>query len=310
MAPPPSEAFERLSAAAPGRRHVLGVVPPTVLVLLGVTTTQIGAALAKGLFEELGPAGTVFVRVVFAALVLLVVFRPRLRGRTAPELRLVGLFGLVLAAMNLCFYRAIERIPLGVAVTLEFVGPLGVAIAGSRRALDALWVVLAAAGVVLLGGEGGDDPVGIGLALLAGACWAAYIVAGARLGDRFEPGTGLALAMTFGAVLLLPVGAVDAGPALLDPRLLLAGVGVALLSSVIPYTLELEALRRMPPRVFGVLMSVEPGVAALAGLIVLGERLSSADWLAIGLVAAASAGAARGAPRRPERTRGDSIPPA
>jgi inner membrane transporter RhtA len=298
--PPPSEAFESLPAGAHGRSRALGAVPPTGLVLLAVTTTQIGSALAKGLFDVLGPAGTALVRLVFAALVLLAVFRPRLRGRTAHDLRLVALFGLVLTGMNLSFYLAIERIPLGVAVTLEFVGPLGVAIAGSRRARDFLWVVLAGIGVIVLGGGGSAaDPVGIGLALIAGCCWAGYIVVGARVGRRFEGGTGLAVAMAIGAVVLLPVGVFDAGPALLEPGLLLAGAGVALLSSAIPYTLELEALRRMPKRVFGVLMSTEPAVAALAGLLVLGERLAPSDWLAIGLVVAASAGAARAAPAAP-----------
>jgi inner membrane transporter RhtA len=278
-----------------GEAGLLGAVPPTALVLLGVASTQVGSALAKGLFAELGPGGTVLLRVVFAALVIAALSRPSLRGHAAADLRLVALFGVVLAGMNLCFYLAIERIPLGVAVTLEFVGPLGVAVAGSRRAVDALWVVLAGAGVVLLGGAGAaDDPAGVALALLAGAFWAGYILVSARVGRRFERSTGLALAMGFGAVLLLPVGTLDAGAALLEPALVAAGAGVALLSSAIPYTLELEALRRLPARVFGVLMSTEPAVAALAGLVVLGERLSGRDWIAIGLVVAASVGAARG----------------
>jgi inner membrane transporter RhtA len=289
----PSRADDQRDAAAPTR--FLGAVPPTALVLAGVVSTQVGSALAKGLFESLGPAGTAFIRVLVASLVLVALSRPALRGRTRADLRLVAVFALVLAAMNLCFYLAIERIPLGVAVTLEFVGPLGVAVAGSRRALDGLWVLLAAGGIVLLGGGAAGDPVGVGLALTAGTCWAGYILASARVGRRFEAGTGLALAMALGAIVLLPVGTWDAGAALLDPTLLAAGAGVALLSSAIPYTLELEALRRLSPRVFGVLMSTEPAVAALAGLVVLGERLGALDWLAMGLVTAASVGAVRGA---------------
>jgi inner membrane transporter RhtA len=282
------------AAGAPAAGGLLGAVPPTGLVLAGVASTQVGAAFAKTLFDELGPAGTVLLRVLFAAVVLLVVSRPGLRGRTRSQWRIVLVFGAVLAGMNLSFYAAIERIPLGVAVTLEFVGPLGVAIAGSRRAVDALWVLLAAAGVVLLGGgSAGEDAAGIGLALLAGAFWAAYILASARVGQRFQASTGLALAMGAAALLLLPVGVLDGGAALLEPRALLAGAAVAMLSSAIPYTLEMEALRRLPARVFGVLMSLEPAVAALAGLVVLGELLAPREWIAVALVIAASVGATR-----------------
>ena len=295
MSSPGSEALAG-GHADPGRSPgLLGATPPTALVLLGVASTQVGAALAKGLFDDLGATGTVTVRVAVAALLLIALSRPTVRGRTRRDLRLVAGFGLVLAEMNLCFFLAIERIPLGVVVTLEFVGPLGVAVAGSRRRLDALWVVLAAAGVVLLGGGGASDPVGVALALAAGAGWAAYILAMARVGRRFEAGTGLALAMGVAALLLVPAGALDAGAALLEPELLLAGVGVAVLSSALPYRLELEALRRLSPRVFGVLKSTEPAAAALVGLVVLGERLGALDWVAIGLVIVASVGAVRAA---------------
>jgi inner membrane transporter RhtA len=195
--------------------------------------------------------------------------------------------------MNLCIYEAMDRIPLGVAVTFEFIGPLGVAVAGSRRPLDGLWIVLAAAGIVLLADYGGGalDPVGVAFALAAGVLWAAYIVLSARTGRIFPGGTGLALAMVAGAALAAPFGIAGAGAELLRPELLGAVLAVALASSVLPYSLELEALRRLPERVFGVLMSLEPAVAALAGLAVLGQDLAARDWLAIVLVVIASAGA-------------------
>ena len=273
-------------------------MPPTLLVLAAVASVQFGAALAKTLFDELGPGGTVFVRVVFAALVLALIWRPRLAGHDRREIGLAVVFGLVLAAMNLAFYASIERIPLGIAVTFEFVGPLGVAVFGSRRALDLLWVALAAAGILLLsdlGGGGGLDGVGVALAFTAGALWAAYILLSARVGQAFPGGTGLALAMLVATVPLAPVGIAAAGSDLLVPWILLVGAAVGVLSSAIPYTLELEALRRLPVGVFGVLMSLEPAVAALAGFVVLGEELATRELAAILLVVAASAGAAHGA---------------
>jgi inner membrane transporter RhtA len=196
--------------------------------------------------------------------------------------------------MNLCIYEAMDRIPLGAAVTIEFVGPLAVAVMGSRRAGDLAWVALAAGGVLLLAhpGTGGLDATGVAFALAAGACWAAYIVLSARTGRRFPGGSGLALAMVVGALLAAGPGIAQAGGALLEPGLLAAGAAVALASSVIPYSLEMEALRRLPARVFGVLMSLEPAVAALAGLVVLGQGLSTAETAGIALVVAASAGAA------------------
>ena len=276
-------------------------MPPALLVLLGIASVQVGAALAKGLFDEIGVGGTVFLRVLFAALVLMAVWRPSPRGRSRDDLLLAALFGLVLAGMNLAFYSSLDRIPLGAAVTFEFVGPLGVAVAGSRRALDLLWVSLAAAGIVLLSdlGGGGLDGLGIALALLAGAFWAAYIVLSARVGRRYEGADGLALAMVVGAVALVPVGVGEAGAELLVPWILAAGLAVAVLSSAIPYALEMEALRRLPMGVFGVLMSLEPGMAALAGYVVLGEGLDAREIVAIMLVVGASAGALRGAALAP-----------
>jgi inner membrane transporter RhtA len=272
-------------------------IPPTLLVLAAVSSVQLGGAFAKTLFDEAGPGGTVSLRVLFAAIVLAVLWRPRLAGRSLADWRLIAAYGFVLVAMNLSFYEALDRIPLGIAVTFEFVGPLGVAIAGSRRALDLIWVALAAAGIVLLSdfGTADLDGLGVALALLAGGFWAAYILLAARVGRAFPGGEGLALGLVVGAVLLAPVGVADAGADLFGPEVLAIGLAVAILSSAIPYTLELEALRRMPQGVFGVLMSLEPAAAALAGFIVLGEDLATRELVAIGLVVAASAGAARNA---------------
>jgi inner membrane transporter RhtA len=272
-------------------------MPAMVLVLGAISSVQFGAALAKTLFDEIGAGGTVFVRVLFAALVLALIWRPRVAGLGRREGLLAVLFGLTLAGMNLAFYSALDRIPLGITVTLEFVGPLGVAVAGSRGALDLLWVGLAAGGILLLSDFGTTDLDGLGvaLALFAGCLWAAYILLSARVGQVFPGGGGLALAMVVAAVLLCPVGVADAGADLFVPWILAAGAAVAILSSVIPYSLELEALRRIPPGVFGVLMSLEPAVAALAGFVVLGEELVPRELVAILLVVAASAGAASGA---------------
>jgi inner membrane transporter RhtA len=271
-------------------------IPPTLLVLGGIASVQFGAAFAKTLFDEIGPGGTVFLRVVFAAIVLMAVSRPALRGRSSADWRLMVAFGFVLVAMNLSYYESLNRIPLGIAVTFEFVGPLGVAVAGSRHALDLLWVALAAAGILLLSdfGTADLDRLGVALALLAGCFWAAYILLAARVGQRIPGGQGLALAMAVGALMLAPVGVGDGGAELIGVEVLAIGFAVAILSSVIPYRLELEALRRMPAGVFGVLMSLEPAAATLAGFLVLGEELAGRELVAIGLVVAASAGAARG----------------
>lgn len=284
------------------KRQPADRVPPTALVLGAVTSVQFGGALAKTLFDDLGPGGTVLLRVSFAAIVLWALWRPRPRSQSPADLRLAAAFGLSLAGMNLAFYEALDRIPLGVAVTLEFVGPLGVAVAGSRRVLDLVWVALAAAGILLLADfTGGASTAGILLALLAGSFWAAYILLAARAGRAFEGGSGLALAMVVAAAVLVPVGVADGGGMLLEPGPLALGAAVAMLSSAIPYSLELEALRRLPENVFGVLMSLEPAVAATAGFIVLGEVLGARDLVAIALVIGASAGAARTArPGTPE----------
>jgi inner membrane transporter RhtA len=264
-----------------------------VLVLGGVFSVQLGAAIATTLFDEVGPTGTVFLRVAISALLLWAIWRPRVRGHSPAALRAVVLFGVALAAMNLSFYEALDRIPLGIAVTLEFVGPLGVAIAASHRRLDLVWVVLAAAGIVLLSpGFGGSiDALGALFALIAGGFWAAYIVLSARVGQEFEGGTGLALALTIGTIPLIPAGIADGGGDLVSGGVLAAGLGVAVLSSAVPYSLELEALRRLAVGTFGVLMSLEPAVAALVGFVILGQDLTATELLGISLVVAASAGA-------------------
>ena len=243
-----------------------------------------------------------FLRIGFAALVLLAVWRPAIAALRGPGLGDLVLFGITFAGMNTSFYLALDRIPLGIAVTLEFVGPLGVAFAASRRRLDLVWAALAALGIVLLSpAPGGDlDALGLGLALLAGAFWAAYIVLSARVGRRFAGGTGLALAMAIATILLLPAGIAEGGSELLDPTLVAAGFAVAMLSSAIPYSLELEALRHLPRGIFGVLMSLEPAVAACVGFVLLDQGLLTREIVAIALVVVASAGALRTAPAAAE----------
>lgn len=263
-------------------------------MLAAIFSVQFGSAAATTLFDEVGPAGTVFYRLLFAALVLLAIWRPSLRGHDRGALWLAALFGLILAGMNICFYSSLDRIPLGIAVTFEFVGPLGVALAASRHRLDLLWVALAAAGIVLLAGPAGSpDTLGVALALAAGGFWGAYILVSARVGQAFSGGQGLALAMALGAALMVVPGVAVGGGDLIDSHTIAVGIGVALLSSVIPYSFELEALRSIPVGVFGVLMSIEPGVAALAGLVALGQGLSAEEAAGIALVVAASAGVLR-----------------
>jgi inner membrane transporter RhtA len=269
-----------------------GIAP--ALVLAAILSVQVGSAAATELFDDLGPAGTVFYRLLFAALVLLAIWRPAVAGLRGEPLALVVAFGLCLAAMNLCFYLALDRIPLGIAVTFEFVGPLAVALASSRRRLDLLWVGLAAAGVILLAGPAGDpETLGVVLALAAGGFWGLYILLSARVGRAFSGGRGLAIAMAVSAVVMVVPGVAVAGSELLDGRAIAIGFAVAMLSSVIPYSFELEALRSLPTGVFGVLMSLEPGVAALVGLVALGQALAAPEALGIALVTVASVGALR-----------------
>lgn len=264
-------------------------------MLTAVASVQTGAAVAKHLFATAGPGGTVLLRLSMAAVLLLALSRPTLAAIAPAHRRLTILFGLVLAGMNFTFYEAAARIPLGAAVTVEFLGPLAVAVAGSRQRRDAAWVALAAAGVLALteGGTGALAPAGVVLAGVAGGCWAGYILLGRRIGQVFPGNVGLALACSVGAVVVAPYGIVDGGTALLRPTVLAAGFAVALLSSALPYSLEIAALRRMPTAVFGVLMSTEPAMAALAAFVVLGERLAPRQLVGIVAVCLASAGATR-----------------
>jgi len=287
---------DRAPAQAVGAR---GGVP---LVIVAITSLQFGAALAGTIFDDIGPAGTALLRAFFAAVILQAIWRPRLRDHAPRDLRLVAVFGLVLGAMNLCIYESFARIPLGIAVTIEFAGPLGLAVALSRRRLDLACAALAAIGIVLLAdpGGGGVDALGVALALVAAACWAAYILIAQAAGRVFTGGHGVALAMTVAVVVPLVPGIATAGTDLLHPEWLAIGCAVALMSSVLPYSLETEALRRLPANVFGVLMSIEPAVAAVAGFVVLGQDLRARDVVAIAFVVVASIGVTRAAPVPPE----------
>jgi len=252
-----------------------------------------GAAIAKGLFSQVSPFGMVSLRLGLGALVLVLLSRPRWRHHTWQDYRLLGLLGVSMGVMNASLYHAIAYIPIGVAVTLEFIGPLGVALAHSRQGADWLWVIMAAAGVILLAPMIGGlslHPVGIVLALLAGGCWAAYIILSAKVGRIFPGSEGVAMAMAVGAVTIVPLGIAIEGVNLLDPYILLMGLLVAILSSALPYSLEMAALRQLPVKVFGVLMSLEPAVASGIGLLILGEQLSLRMIVAIALVSLASAG--------------------
>ncbi|GAA3265180.1 EamA family transporter [Streptomyces lavendulae] len=293
---PGTTAGAATKAPAPAR----GRFGPVALVVSAGVSVQFGAALAVTLMPRAGAAGVVTLRLAAAALVLLVVCRPKLRGYTRSDWGTVLAFGVAMAGMNGLFYQAIDRIPLGPAVTLEVLGPLALSVIVSRRLVNLLWAGLALAGVVLLSGHGGGglgfgslDPAGAAFAVGAGAMWAAYIVFSARTGRRFPQADGLALAMAVAAVLSLPLGVAQSGSALLVPSTLALGLGVAVLSSVLPYTLELLALRRLPAPTFAILMSLEPAIAASAGFLVLGQAMSVLDGLAIALVIAASMGAVR-----------------
>jgi len=275
--------------AGPSRRAAVG------LMLAGIGSVQVGSALATTLFDELGPGGAVFLRTAFAAIILLAVWRPARAALDGSTWRDILLFAVALAGMNLSFFEALERLPLGIAVTLEFTGPLAVALAGSRSRLDLLWAFLAACGILLFAPDIGDglDATGVAFAFSAGFFWAIYILLSARLGKNEAGLGGLSLAMGISALLLLPVGIADGGAELFDPALAAVGLAVAVLSSVIPYSAELLALRRLSPGTFGVLLSLEPAAAALIGAIALDQALAGREILAIALVVAASAGALR-----------------
>jgi inner membrane transporter RhtA len=299
-------------------RARLGSVPPAGLVITGVLSVQVGAGLAARLFDQVPPAAVTGLRLWTAALVMAIAGRRGLRAglaglagrRSARDLAVVAGFGLVLAVMNYSIYQAFARVPLGIAVTIEFLGPLAVAVASSRRLLDLLWVGLAAAGVVLLAPAGhaaassqlgsvtpahGTALAGLAFAALAGLAWAGYILLSRATGRRFAGSSGLTIAMVVAAVVITPAGVTAGRGGLLSAGVLATGLAVGLLSSIIPYSLEMEALRRVPARVFGIWMSLEPAVAALVGLIMLGQALPARQWVAIACVMIACAGAARSA---------------
>lgn len=295
-------------------------MPPSVLVLTGVISVQVGAGFAAKLFTQIPPAAVTALRLWAAAVVLAVVgarglaavvrgVRRRRAWRDAAVL--IG-FGIALAVMNFAIYQSFARIPLGIAVTIEFLGPLGLAVASSRRPVDLLWVALAGGGVALLARTGsaaatpgpgyrghGAVLAGLAFALLAALCWVAYILLSRATGQRFPGSSGLTAAMAVAAVIITPVGVAAGRGALLHPGILAIGAGIGLLSSIIPYTLELETLRRIPARVFGIWMSLEPAIAALVGLVLLSQALSWLEWAAIAGVMVACAGAARGAREPP-----------
>jgi threonine/homoserine efflux transporter RhtA len=301
-------------------RSPLSAAPPSALVLAGVLSLQVGAGLAGRMFSQVGPAGVTALRLWWAALIMAAIggralgrtLRTLLADRAWPDLAVAVAFGIVLGAMNYSIYQSFARIPLGVAVTIEFLGPLAVAVGSSRKPLDLLWVLLAAGGVLLLtrggtsavpgtssgslpGGLAGLSPqaTGIAFGLVAATCWAAYILLSRSTGRRFSGSSGLVLAMIVAALVVLGPSVAQAHGSLLHPAVLAEGLAIGLLSSVIPYRLELEALRRIPAGVFGIWMSLEPAVAALVGLILLRESLAVREWLAIGLVIIACAGASR-----------------
>ncbi|WP_046242390.1 EamA family transporter [Hymenobacter terrenus] len=268
-------------------------IPAVPAVLLAIVSVQGGAAIAKGLFPLLGAAGTTSMRIGLSALVLLAVVRPRLGQLRPAQWRAVVPYGLALGAMNFLFYSALARIPLGLAVTVEFVGPLGLALAGSRRWVDVVWVVLAGAGIALIApwSSSGIDLLGLTFALAAGAGWAVYIVLGRRTAAVLPGSLAVTVGMLFAAVPVLPFGVASGSLLVLTPHLLLLGVGLALFSSVLPFTLEMQALKAMPTRTFSILMSLEPVAAALSGWLLLDERLTLGQWLAVVFIVAASAGA-------------------
>jgi inner membrane transporter RhtA len=292
------------SALPPGRRgsHArLDTVPPELLILAGGLSVQFGAGLATTLLHDYGPLPVASMRIVFGA-ILLLAFQPvRLRGASREALATCVVLGLILAAMNSFFYVALTRIPLGVAVTIEFWGPLAVAVLGSRRPLDLVWVALAGAGIYILAGGRlvADDALGLMAVFGAGACWALYIVTGRRMARYWPDGRGLTLAMIVASVAVLPVafGMSDFRPLASAPLAIVAGLAVALFSSALPYTFEIAALRRLRAATFGVLMSLEPAIAATVGFLLLGQVLHLTDLIAIACVALASAGASLSARR-------------
>jgi inner membrane transporter RhtA len=279
--------------ASPRASVSLASLIPYGALLAAIVTLCVGTSFAKQLFPLVGAQGTTAYRVGFSALLLLLVWRPWRYRLGRADLTAVALYGAVMGLMNLCFYMSLRTIPLGLAIAIEFMGPLGLALIHARKPIHFLWIGLAALGLVLLlplrGGADTLDPVGVGFACVAALLWALYIVLGKRTG-HMHAGRTVALGMSVAAVIVVPFGLVSAGAALFQPKLLVLGLVVAVLSSAIPYSLEMIALKGIPKRSFGVMLSAEPAVGALAGLLMLGERLAPLQWLAIAAIIAASAG--------------------
>lgn len=284
--------------------RTLPTLPAGLLVIIAAISVQLGAVVATGLFEDFGAINVVALRLVFGAALVVAVRPPRLRAAGGSAWRSAFALGLILAVMNTSFYLAIARIPLGVAVTIEFLGPLAAAVLGSRRALDLAWVALAAVGVWLLAGARleADDLLGIVFAASAGVCWFAYILVGGRVARDWPDGRGAGAAMAVSALLIIPVAALlgDPGTIAASPWILVAGLAIGLFSSAVPYTFELAALGRMRPATYGILVSLEPAFGAIAGFVLLSQPLTSGELVAIGLVVAASIGASLSARSIPE----------
>jgi inner membrane transporter RhtA len=296
VTPPTPVGTATPEAPGPHRRagplaRTAAVVPPPGLLLVSIVSIQLGAAVAVHLFEALGPAGTTFLRIALAAVLLLAATRRRISADARRHVGLLLLFGCAIGAMNLCFYGAIARIPLGLAVAIEFIGPLGVAVLTSRRLGDFVWIGLAVAGLVLLAPDiGGDlDPLGVALALAAGAGWASFVLLSPRVA-RDVGGAGLALSMVAAALFTLPFALLAGGLERLDTGLLAGALAVAVLSTALPYALEFEALRRMTARAYGVIVTLEPVAAALVGALVLGQALPPTALVAIACVTVAAIG--------------------
>ncbi|MDH1656117.1 threonine/homoserine exporter RhtA [Pseudomonas mosselii] len=275
-------------------RSLAATLFPIGLLLIAMASIQSGASLAKSMFPIVGAQGTTALRLIFASVIMLLLLRPWRARLDASTLRSVIIYGMALGGMNFLFYMSLRSVPLGIAVALEFTGPLAVALWASRRALDFLWIALAVAGLLLLIPVGqtddGLDPIGASYALGAGVCWALYILYGQKAGAENGIQTA-ALGVVIAALFVAPIGIAHAGSALLTPALLPVALGVAILSTALPYSLEMVALTRMPARTFGTLMSIEPAFGALSGLLFLGEKLTLWQWLAILAIITASVGA-------------------
>lgn len=284
------------------QRSLASTLFPVGLLLIAMTSIQSGAALAKSMFPVVGAQGTTTLRLIFASFIMLLLLRPWRAKLTFASLRTVIVYGVALGGMNLLFYMSLQTVPLGIAVALEFTGPLAVAIFASRRVLDFLWIALAILGLLLLipTGEtrGGIDLLGAGYALAAGVCWALYILFGQKAGADNGVQTA-ALGVMIAALVVSPLGIAHAGAALLTPSLMPVALAVAILSTALPYTLEMVALTKIPTRTFGTLMSIEPAIGALSGLLFLHEHLSLTQWLAILCIILACVGATTTIRREP-----------